>query len=456
VKGRVGLGIAAGVALCLVAAAGLVTSAVASRNQVRPQITVIEAKFNEELRATFYDVHLNDPVAPTSTWTWEFQPPPDDLTCKRFSVVTQEQAFSQAVWYHSNDDGCSHKGIDHNGTIEVTVVNGDYTCNATITGTTDHFGPDPQPCFKKPSTSTTKPTTTTTPTTSGGTTPAQDKPQKQKDKLNKCDALLEGVGAVAMGVGTFIGVVGGIIFTIGGAETATIFGAPAGVPTMIAGGALALVGAGLTGLGKYYAYVAVDPPDFHTSAVATPRSITLPHAKTPAGSSAAAKNDAAAINAQLDNVGKLVAVLQALRTSVDRATAAIQKGRAADAARQRKAVATYARQAADLIEQDVKLRKVIVAAFNATHTRLVVSRSGMKTMAARAAQNPLGGPATTTLRRLGLGTAAIDGIRRDMVRRMTRAQGLSFPAVLVNAKADAAELAVAASLRLWAKNVAAH
>ena len=446
--------VAAGVGLAIAFLAGLVTTATASRSQARPAITVIQATFNEQQKTTYYEVYLNDPASATSTWTWDLEPPADDPTCKKFEVVLEVRDRSRAAWHHADSDGCQHKGFDHAGRVNVSVVTGDYSCSATITGTTDHFGPEPAPCFKKP----TPPTTTKTTTTSGsvGPPPSKDKPQSQKDKLNKTDAALEGIGAVAMGVGTFIGVVGGIIFTIGGVETASIFGAPAGVPTMVAGGALALVGAGLTGLGKYYAYVAVDPPDLHYTVVATPRVIRLPHASVPPGSSPAAKKDAAAINAALDNTARLVAVLQALRTSVDRAAGAVKKGAAAAAARQRKAVVAYAREAASLMEKSLKLRRAIVAAFGATRTRLVVTPTGMQKMAELAARKGLGAQATTTLRRLGLSPATIRAVQKDVVGSLRRGPKFGFPGVLVNPKADAAELAAAKSLRVWATAVAAH
>ena len=443
----------AGVALAVAFLAGLVTTATASHSQARPAITVIQATFIEAEKTTYYEVYLNDPASATSTWTWNLEPPADDPTCNKFEVVAQERARSRAAWHHADSEGCNHKGSDHLGRVNVSVVTGDYSCNETITGTHDHFGPDTEPCFKKPAPP--KPTTTTT-SGPAGPPPSKDKPQSQKDKLNKADAALEGIGAVAIGVGTFIGVVGGIVFTIGGVETASIFGAPAGVPTMIAGGALALVGAGLTGLGKYYAYVAVDPPDFRYAVVATPRAIELPHAKVPANSSPAAKKDAAAINAALDNTARLVAVLQALRTSVDRASGAIKKGATAEAARQRKAVAIYARKAASLIEENVKLRRAVVAAFNATHTRLVVTPRGMAKFAELAAQKGLGSQATTTLRRLGLSAPTIRAVQQQVVRSLEHTAQFSFPAILINAKADAAELAAARSLRAWAKAVAAH
>jgi hypothetical protein len=134
-----------GVALLL--AAG-VAAAAGARSEARPFLTPISARFDESRKATVYTVQLKNgdgTLVTGATYTWKLDAPADDPMCDEFAASASDPR--EATWFHSEDDGCAHKGTDHNGTVHVTATSGPYTCTALYQGSATGTGPDPPACL---------------------------------------------------------------------------------------------------------------------------------------------------------------------------------------------------------------------------------------------------------------------------------------------------------------------
>ena len=112
-----------------------------------PTVSPVEATFDPNLRATFYTINVSERGGGTPTYSWKLTPPKADPTCNAFSTVKP----NEAVWHHSDTDGCNHALMGpagHLGTVTVAVKNAFWTCTATFFGTNTTSGPPAQRCTR--------------------------------------------------------------------------------------------------------------------------------------------------------------------------------------------------------------------------------------------------------------------------------------------------------------------
>ncbi len=114
-----------------------------------PEVSAVEAVFDEGQRATFYSVAVSARRQGEPTYAWHLTPPADDPGCNRFAPVPGSPG--RAVWHHADTDGCSHAGSEHAGTVTVTITTSAWKCTATFEGTETRTGPPPQRCRQLPS-----------------------------------------------------------------------------------------------------------------------------------------------------------------------------------------------------------------------------------------------------------------------------------------------------------------
>ena len=110
-----------------------------------PKLSPVKAVFSEAQRATFYTISA---VAPgqAMTVTWRLTTPPGNPTCNKFHPVAGKP--DEAVWHHADTDGCTHNGIQHDGTVHVTVTTSAWRCTASFFGTLTRTGPSNQRCTR--------------------------------------------------------------------------------------------------------------------------------------------------------------------------------------------------------------------------------------------------------------------------------------------------------------------
>lgn len=111
-----------------------------------PEISPIEAVFDDAQRATFYSVAASATGQGEPTYTWRLTPPADDPGCNRFGPVAGSPG--KAVWHHADTDGCSHAGTEHPGTVTVTVTTTAWQCTVTFVGSETRTGSPEQRCRK--------------------------------------------------------------------------------------------------------------------------------------------------------------------------------------------------------------------------------------------------------------------------------------------------------------------
>ena len=123
------------------------TSTPAATVPAAPKVSPVHATFDQNLRATFYTINASEQGGGPPSYAWTLTPPRADPTCNRFSTVHP----NEAVWHHSDTDGCNHALMGpagHLGTVTVTVKNAFWTCTATFFGTNTTSGPPAQRCTR--------------------------------------------------------------------------------------------------------------------------------------------------------------------------------------------------------------------------------------------------------------------------------------------------------------------
>lgn len=127
-------------------AAAPATTAPATSVPAAPKLSPVNATFVEAQRATYYVINVTDP-AESATYAWSLQTPPGNPSCSNFHRLSSQP--NEAVWHHANTDGCTHNGIQHLGTVYVTVTTAHYRCTASFFGTLTHTGPPNQQCVRR-------------------------------------------------------------------------------------------------------------------------------------------------------------------------------------------------------------------------------------------------------------------------------------------------------------------
>ena len=123
------------------------TTTAASPVLQAPRLAPVKAVFSEAQRATFYTIAVSVPGNGATTYTWRLSPPNGNPTCNKFHPVIGKP--NEAVWHHADTDGCAHNGIQHLGTVHVTVTTSAWRCTASFFGTLTHTGPSNQRCTRR-------------------------------------------------------------------------------------------------------------------------------------------------------------------------------------------------------------------------------------------------------------------------------------------------------------------
>jgi hypothetical protein len=310
-------------------------SATAAADATRPSLSPIEATFSTVLRRTDYEVHVSDPEPGPTEWDWTLEPPADDPGCKRSSANLSGRTVSTLIWYHADEDGCSHIGTDHAGRITVHAKTGDYECTATITGSSTHSGPEPDPCFKRPA---------VLPPPASNAPPAIVNPEKAEWK--------DTAAVVFGGSAAFSGL----------AIACALVPSPDPVSKGLAV-VMLLISVGHMAYGQYALSKASDPPDKNYKQLAKLGVPKLPAIRPGNGVTLA---EAEAANAILANVARVSANDAAFITSFERAQGAYAARDGTWDRRQSRATAKYARAEAKLLDAqpalDVALKRAVAQA----------------------------------------------------------------------------------------------
>lgn len=113
----------------------------------KPAMLPVTAQFVEAERATFYTVSLEQGGEPVTAYRWSLTTPPGNPTCNKFAPVPGKP--SEAVWHHADTDGCSHNGIQHDGTVHVDVVSAHWSCTESFFGTLTRSGAKNERCVRR-------------------------------------------------------------------------------------------------------------------------------------------------------------------------------------------------------------------------------------------------------------------------------------------------------------------
>lgn len=112
-----------------------------------PKLSPVKAVFSEAQRATFYTIAVVTAPGQSATVTWRLTPPAGNPTCNNFQPVAGKP--DEAVWHHAGTDGCTHNGIQHLGTVHVTVTTSAWQCTASFFGTLTKTGASNQRCTRR-------------------------------------------------------------------------------------------------------------------------------------------------------------------------------------------------------------------------------------------------------------------------------------------------------------------
>jgi hypothetical protein len=122
------------------------TTTAATAIGARPSILPVNAFFDPSQRATFYTVAVEHDGEPAIDYRWALTPPADNPTCNRFEPIPAKP--NEAVWHHADTDGCTHNGIQHAGTVHVTVITAHWSCRESFFGTLTRTGTPNAQCTR--------------------------------------------------------------------------------------------------------------------------------------------------------------------------------------------------------------------------------------------------------------------------------------------------------------------
>jgi hypothetical protein len=113
----------------------------------KPSMLPVSAVFDPNRRATFYTVGVEQGGEPVVTYTWSLTTPPGNPTCDKFASVPGKPF--EAIWHHANTDGCTHNGIQHDGTVHVTALTAHWACKESFFGTLTREGSPNETCTRR-------------------------------------------------------------------------------------------------------------------------------------------------------------------------------------------------------------------------------------------------------------------------------------------------------------------
>jgi hypothetical protein len=113
----------------------------------KPTLLPVKAVFDPNQRATFYTVGIEQGGEPVLTYRWALTTPPGNPTCNKFAPIPGKP--NEAVWHHADTDGCTHNGIQHDGTVHVTVLTAHWSCVESFFGTLTRTGSPNAQCTRR-------------------------------------------------------------------------------------------------------------------------------------------------------------------------------------------------------------------------------------------------------------------------------------------------------------------
>jgi hypothetical protein len=113
----------------------------------RPSMLPVSAVFDPSRRETLYTVGVEQAGEPVVTYTWSLTTPPGNPSCDKFAAVPGKP--SEAIWHHADTDGCTHNGIQHDGTVHVTVLTAHWACKESFFGTLTRQGSPNETCARR-------------------------------------------------------------------------------------------------------------------------------------------------------------------------------------------------------------------------------------------------------------------------------------------------------------------
>jgi hypothetical protein len=113
----------------------------------KPSLLPVKAVFDPNQRATFYTVGVEQGGEPVTNYNWTLVTPPGNPTCNKFAPVPGKP--NEAVWHHADADGCTHNGIQHDGTVHVAVLTAHWSCTESFFGTLTRTGSPNAQCVRR-------------------------------------------------------------------------------------------------------------------------------------------------------------------------------------------------------------------------------------------------------------------------------------------------------------------
>lgn len=129
------------------AVAAPTTTATVATVGAKPTVLPVAARFDPNQRATFYTVSIEQGGEQVTGYHWSLATPPGNPTCNKFAPAPGKP--NEAVWHHADTDGCTHNGIQHDGTVHVTVVTAHWSCAESFFGTLTHTGSPNVQCVRR-------------------------------------------------------------------------------------------------------------------------------------------------------------------------------------------------------------------------------------------------------------------------------------------------------------------
>lgn len=122
------------------------TTVAAATIGAKPVVLPIKAAFDPNRRATFYTVGVEQGGEEVTAYRWSLTPPPGNPTCNTFAPIPGKP--NEAVWHHADTDGCTHNGVQHAGTVHVTLVSAHWSCTESFFGTLTRTGAPNSQCVR--------------------------------------------------------------------------------------------------------------------------------------------------------------------------------------------------------------------------------------------------------------------------------------------------------------------
>jgi hypothetical protein len=112
----------------------------------KPVVLPVKASFDPNQRATFYTVGVRQGGEEVTAYRWSLTTPPGNPTCNQFAAIPGKP--NEAVWHHADTDGCTHNGVQHAGTVHVTLVSAHWSCTESFFGTLTRTGEPNSQCVR--------------------------------------------------------------------------------------------------------------------------------------------------------------------------------------------------------------------------------------------------------------------------------------------------------------------